>query len=198
MKNNNPIHYTLMLSLFAFTSCGESVEVTHYQEEKERAVEAPAVVETPLHTEPEPAESHGESGPYHWIAPASWKSLPASGMRLATFTVPLESESGDCSVVRLGGSAGGMLANVNRWRRQVGLQPYDEAALNKDRQERKGGWNYSYFKIVNPDQPDNAMLGAIFESSDATLFVKLKASAKGVGAAEADYLKFCDSIHAQH
>ena len=50
-------------------------------------------------------------------------------MRVASFGISEGGRQGDVSVVPMGGMAGGSLANVNRWRGQVGLEPIDEAAL---------------------------------------------------------------------
>ena len=44
-------------------------------------------------------------------------------MRLASFEVPYSTGSGDLSIMELSGSGGGLEANVNRWRGQIGLDP---------------------------------------------------------------------------
>src|ERR1017187_5834115 len=59
-----------------------------------------------------------------WQAPAAWRAQPASGMRLASFSVADENGgTADISVVNFGGTGGDELANVNRWRGQLKLQP---------------------------------------------------------------------------
>ncbi|HJV23404.1 MAG TPA: hypothetical protein VJ570_11945 [Holophagaceae bacterium] len=80
-----------------------------------------------------PGEGHGAAAPggmtpdpsqapastaMDWKDPAGWTREQGSGFRVATFHLPGEAE---CSVVSLGGAAGGDLANVNRWRGQMGL-----------------------------------------------------------------------------
>ncbi|MEI6322750.1 MAG: hypothetical protein WCP60_06575 [bacterium] len=58
-----------------------------------------------------------------WFAPKDWKSAPPSAMRYASFTtVGKNGESGDVSVSVFAGEGGGDLANVNRWRSQLGLE----------------------------------------------------------------------------
>lgn len=66
-----------------------------------------------------------------WKSPAGWQEKPASGMRRATFVVPGAAGSAELSVISLPGDAGGDLANVNRWRGQVGLSAWDEASFKK-------------------------------------------------------------------
>lgn len=65
-----------------------------------------------------------------WTVPAGWTSTPPSAMRYASFTVAGQNgETADVSVSVLGGEAGGDLANVNRWRGQVGLEPVTDGDL---------------------------------------------------------------------
>lgn len=62
-----------------------------------------------------------------WTLPPGWTQSEGSGIRLATIHVgPLE-----ISVVALAGDGGGTLANINRWREQLGLPPLAEAELEK-------------------------------------------------------------------
>lgn len=66
-----------------------------------------------------------------WTVPAGWTAKPAAGMRRATFVVPGAAGAAEVSVISLPGDAGGELPNVNRWRGQVGLPAWDEAAFKK-------------------------------------------------------------------
>jgi hypothetical protein len=64
--------------------------------------------------------------------PAHWKKQAATSMRQASYLV--EGEGGattDISLVILRGAAGGTLANVNRWREQLGQTAIDEATLKQ-------------------------------------------------------------------
>ena len=63
-----------------------------------------------------------------WTLPKGWTDAAGSGMRYATLKPPVPGRV-DVSVVVLPGPAGGELANVNRWRGQIGLAPIDHQAL---------------------------------------------------------------------
>jgi hypothetical protein len=64
--------------------------------------------------------------------PPGWQEQAPSSMRVASFAVSGENGAkADVSVVQLGGMGGGILANVNRWRSQLGLAPVDDAGLEK-------------------------------------------------------------------
>lgn len=65
-----------------------------------------------------------------WTAPADWTSKPASEMRLASFSYTAPGgELADISIFVFPDAAGGLLANINRWRGQVGLEPVADTAL---------------------------------------------------------------------
>lgn len=74
----------------------------------------------------EPAEAH--AGTLKWTTPEGWAELESSSMRQANFLVAGD-ESAQCYLTMLAGEGGGILANVNRWRGQMGLEPTDDAAL---------------------------------------------------------------------
>ncbi|MGH8018682.1 MAG: hypothetical protein ACREIA_10375 [Opitutaceae bacterium] len=65
-----------------------------------------------------------------WTKPAAWSEKPGSEMRLASFgfTAP-DGRAADISVISFPDAAGGLLANINRWRGQVGLEPVADGAL---------------------------------------------------------------------
>jgi hypothetical protein len=67
-----------------------------------------------------------------WQVPASWKEVPPSQMLLAKFVVPDPSQpKAEVTVSVLGGDGGGLLANINRWRRQLNLEPVENATLGQ-------------------------------------------------------------------
>jgi len=61
-----------------------------------------------------------QSSALHWDTPAGWVELPTSAMREANFRVAGD-ERAECYLTTLTGTAGGLAANVNRWRAQVSL-----------------------------------------------------------------------------
>lgn len=60
--------------------------------------------------------------------PQGWTELPATANRMANFRIGGE-EGAECYLSLLGGDGGGLVANVNRWRQQLSLEPLDEAAV---------------------------------------------------------------------
>lgn len=66
-----------------------------------------------------------------YTLPDGWKEKPLTQLRVASFEISENGKSADVSVIPLGGMAGGDLANVNRWRGQVGQSPVDEIDLKQ-------------------------------------------------------------------
>ena len=72
--------------------------------------------------EVEPGGGPERAEPLTWIAPAHWKTKTVSAMRRASYAVPMNDGSdADLSISVLGGAAGGLPANINRWRAQLAL-----------------------------------------------------------------------------
>ena len=73
-----------------------------------------------------------------YTLPAHWREKPAGNMRVAAFEIQLpEGLSGEVSIVNLAGDGGGLLNNVNRWRRQLEMAPTDQAGLKNLVRERE-------------------------------------------------------------
>jgi hypothetical protein len=67
-----------------------------------------------------------------WTVPPGWKEMPAPQMLLAKFRIAGSGgASADVNVSVATDDGGGVLANVNRWRGQLGLPPVEEAELQK-------------------------------------------------------------------
>ncbi len=73
-----------------------------------------------------------EPSPATVTLPEGWTAVPPGQMRVAAFAVrDADGHQADVSVIPLPGSAGGVFANVNRWRGQVGLASATEEEIKK-------------------------------------------------------------------
>jgi len=76
------------------------------------------------------SSSAGQSAKLNWQVPSQWKALPAGAMQVARFAVPERGGAkAEVFVSIFGDDTGGTLANVNRWRREIGLREVDDAGL---------------------------------------------------------------------
>ena len=132
---------------------------------------------------------------WRWNRPDRWENLPASGMRLASFAVPLEDGQGSCSLILLAGNGGGLIANINRWRGQLGLPQASEAAIMAEVKIHPGKESsFQYILLENPAQPQQAFLTGIISYPQQTLFIKLILPQKAVQEQEKSFLEFVASI----
>lgn len=187
MKN---LSYSLLFAILTLvaTGCDKEPSVQRYQVPKS---EAP---DTAAPDTPGPIAAHPKVA-YKWVVPDGWEALPSSGMRMASFSVPYQGETGDCSVIKLGDKAGGIPANVARWRGQIGLPEIDqESILSSIEQFDCPAGTCHYVKLINDEQPDKAILATILPEENAVLFIKLWATKSLVNAAEQDFKAFCQSI----
>ena len=118
----------------------------------------------------------GADGLPNWQVPSSWKAAGPKPMRLASFDIPDAAGNGDVSISKLSGNGGGLLANVNRWRGQVGLAPLEAGALaaNSKTVATAGGDSGTWVELVGTEK---TILGAIVARGEVSWFFKLTAPA---------------------
>lgn len=128
-----------------------------------------------------------------WKLPNGWTEQRTGGIRYAT----LKPAAGnvDVSIVVLSGSAGGELANVNRWRGQLGLAPIDDAALAASRKTitaKAGAINLYDFETQG--DPKSRMVAGLLSANGSTWFVKMVGDGAAVGAARGDFVKILETL----
>lgn len=73
-------------------------------------------------------------GSSQWIQPEHWNEIEGSQFSLMDFEAVHDGQRAAISVTKLAKNAGGELANVNRWRKQIGLEEIELAQLEKTKQ----------------------------------------------------------------
>src|SRR5262249_35115915 len=66
-----------------------------------------------------------------WEVPAHWQEQPGKKMLIAVFAATSDSGKAEVTVSAFPGDVGGLAANVNRWRRLLGLGPAAEGEIAK-------------------------------------------------------------------
>ncbi|MGF1635306.1 MAG: hypothetical protein ACFCVE_15770 [Phycisphaerae bacterium] len=136
-------------------------------------------------------------GQMHWHPPAGWRAVDAGvPMRLATYRTGPAPDAVEVTVTSLGGDGGGLLANVNRWRRQLGLPPAADVAALGDSLEAFEGSGVSGH-LVRIDAGERGLAGAVISpaGSESTYFVKATAPAEAIKAARPEIFTFARSFH---
>lgn len=132
-----------------------------------------------------------EGGSYNWTVPEAWTAAPIGPMQVAKFTVPAqEAAKADVTVSVFPSESGGTLANVNRWRKQIGLGELTEKEIDtvvKPLDATPGSL------LIDLKNPPRAMLGAIVPRDGQWFFYKMTGDTPAVEAARGDFLRFVKS-----
>lgn len=140
-----------------------------------------------------------------WQTPKDWspQKVAADGIRKAAWHLSNAEEAtiGDVTVVSFPGDGGGLLANVNRWRRQIGLGPIDSDALaTMGRTITVGRFKAFYISLEGGETEADARTGpqsiraCIVKADDTTWFFKMKGDTPLVNAQEEPFLTFLKTV----
>ncbi|MDF1753124.1 MAG: hypothetical protein P1U89_10150 [Verrucomicrobiales bacterium] len=206
---------TLPVAL-SLTGCGGSapIEISEVREiDPANDFEIPVIAEsdtsrfrykTSPSTDTRPVGPQGDnsdgSPKLTWNTPDGWKELPATSMREPNLRFGPNDE-GECYVTRLSGAAGGLTANVNRWRKQVGaaeLTDAEVAALPKQTLFGEPATLVSVdgsFAGMGSAAKENYRLhGLILTVADSMVTVKMTGPKDLVAENEAKFGAFCASL----
>jgi len=139
-----------------------------------------------------------------WKAPEGWTESATpdpSGMRMLDLRFGPNQE-GECYISLMPGPAGGLEANVNRWRTQMGQAPYTADEISKLSKKPFFNRDATFvafdgdFKGFGAEQARTGyrLLGLIHSADQATIFVKLTGPKALVDQNAAAFDTFCQSI----
>jgi hypothetical protein len=161
---------------------------------------APRLVEAPKGM---PSAEGGEPSSIKYTVPAGWEPFVSNrgGIRAAAaFRVKEGSATAEVTVTSLGGTGGGLQANVNRWRQQIGSSPIedDKELQSLVRPLQVAGKRADYVDLVNPDKKTDPgalrILGAIVPQGQQTWFIKMTGPSAVVEKHKAEFEKFVGSL----
>lgn len=178
----------LALAALSLAACQRD-EVAHYRVPRTR----PEVMASAAGV---PAPAPSEGGGLRWTLPTGWKEAQGGGqMRYATLTAPVQGKL-DVSVIRLPGPAGGELANVNRWRNQIGLAPIGEADLAPARKVVKtAAGELAVYDFASEGAKKTRTIAGLTSIEGETWFVKMTGDAEAVASARPAFLDLLGSLH---
>jgi hypothetical protein len=140
-------------------------------------------------TEPSPAPSETAAASSQWKTPANWKAVTPGPMQTAKFAVPEKnSAKADVTVSIFPNSTGGMLANVNRWRNQIGLPPVTESDLPQ--LVKPLDENNPEAVLVDMKNNNRQLIGAVVPRGGQWYFYKLLGDTEAVTAQKDAFVAF--------
>jgi hypothetical protein len=153
-----------------------------------------------------PGKKHGKAAsplarrPFRFTRPEDWEERPPDApkgiFRAAVFRVREGEHSAEIAVVPLAGDGGGALANVNRWRMQIGLDPVERDRLDRDlRKVETADGPAPYVDLLGrgPTGPQR-ILGAWLAHGGRTWFITMKGPPELVAKQQAAFEAFVKSI----
>lgn len=136
---------------------------------------------------------------FSWTTPEGWVEQPGSAMRTANFSF---GENSECYFTLLGGDGGGLAANLNRWRGQMGLNPYTDEEITALPKRPLFGTD-GILTIMDgayggmggdAGKPDYRMVGLTLIAEGQAFFVKMTGPRAEVEAQQAAFEKFCATL----
>ena len=169
-------HSPRVLLFFMLLSCKEKNEIPTYRitEPKEDAASSTT-------------EKDKQQRPLRWLAPETWEEQAPGQFQTALYRI---APNVTASVSQFPGVAGGMVANVNRWREQVGLSPSNEIGgeiiLLEDAKSQA-----RWFELKGVDR---SILAAIIPVDGETWFFKLDSATVALETVRPGFMDLLKSI----
>lgn len=136
-----------------------------------------------------------------WTAPEGWVQADDRPMREVTYTVA-DSPETECYVTVLSGDGGGMAANLNRWRAQMGDRtPFTTDEINAmptipmlGGEARLIALDGDFTGMTGPTMQGFSLRGAVVLLGSHAVFVRITGPAEIIEREHDNFLAFCESL----
>jgi hypothetical protein len=154
----------------------------------------PQIADTPA-----PSTDNGNADSI-WSTPPGWQSMPPAQFLLAEYSIAGANDAkAEVNVAEMSGDGGGLLANVNRWRGQLGLGLVGENDLPQLAQALDvPGGTATTVDFAGTDAKTGSptrLVGAMVSQDGRTWFYKLMGDAPIVAQQKDTFTKFIQSAN---
>ncbi|MBA4138304.1 MAG: hypothetical protein C0518_13410 [Opitutus sp.] len=141
-----------------------------------------------------PEGSVSKNNALTWTAPAHWQQKAPGSVRKGSYAITGEGNAtGDLSITAFPGDTGGLHANVNRWRGQIGLGPVGNAEVEAGIEHiDMNGLHADFVDLTGPN--GIRLLGAIVPHERETWFFKLTGPDALLAKERAAFREFINTI----
>ena len=192
--------FAAALMLFA-AGCGRDSVKVYKVDSSDMVTSPPPVAATAMPaTMPDglPVPDNSGQPKLKYVLPDGWKEKALTQLRVASFEISENGRTADVSVIPLGGLAGGDLANVNRWRGQVGQTPQTEDELKKSAAAVEIAGKPADLYDVAGTSPGSGeaerIVGAILHTEDTAWYFKMMGDAALVEKNKPAFAAFLKSV----
>ncbi len=149
-----------------------------------------------------PQQALSQEGNPQWTVPEGWEPGRPSQMRRGSFqVVGDDNKMADIAVTTFPGDVGGMLANINRWRGQIGLGPVTAGMVDATVEKLDiNGKECQYVDLVGlapPSgkfHPQRSLVGT-FTHQGNSWFFKMSGDASLVEMQQKSFMEFLNSVN---
>jgi hypothetical protein len=145
-----------------------------------------------------PAGHPDLSGP-QWSPPKEWETRPASMMRVGSFAFADNNGNVDIAISVFPGDVGGTLANVNRWRSQVGVPPVTEEQLAGQLTPLDVDGGKAKLVEISGESTETSkkvrLIAVMVKKGDQTWFFKMVGDETTALSQKAAFVKFVQTSH---
>lgn len=125
------------------------------------------------HTNVDTTTATRQDAGFPWSVPESWiRDETPRQMRIATYIAPTSTGDQEIAVTRFPGRVGGELANMNRWRGQMGLAPISETELENTIERFSADGFDGYQVRIESEQGVMLAIAVFDESINQTWFLR--------------------------
>lgn len=120
-----------------------------------------------------PSSAVAQGNALKWSAPAHWQERAPGSVRKGSYTIVGDhGASGDLGITAFPGDTGGLHANINRWRGQIGLAAAGNTEIEQSIEHLNvNDLHIDFVEMVGPS--GIRLLGAIVPHENSTWFFKL-------------------------
>lgn len=163
----------LVIGLLLLTACEQQVAESYTIPKEKSAVTTTTQSDKPAMQVLPGMQSFADSASgISYQTPDSWTEFPPSSIRKANFTIDNASGTAEVSITVFPGDVGGTLANINRWRQQIGLSSIDQVSLNENISSITISNHQGYFTKLEGNT--ESILGGILPFHGSTWFIKMQ------------------------
>jgi hypothetical protein len=152
------------------------------------------VAEKPISTNVKTIPDETPSGEPKWDAPSIWQEKPPSAMVLKSFSVGDADHEAKISITAFPGDVGGPLANVNRWRKQLSLEPVAESDLSNLTTSIDVLGGKATLVDMKSTDGKTRMIAATVPRKEKTWFYKLMGDEATVAQEREAFVKFVQTV----
>jgi hypothetical protein len=183
----------LTIGLLLLTACEQQVAESYTIPKEKSAVTTTTQSDKPAMQVLPGMQSFADSASgISYQTPDSWTEFPPSSIRKANFTIDNASGTAEVSITVFPGDVGGTLANINRWRQQIGLSSIDQVSLNENISSIIISNHQGYFTKLEGNT--ESILGGILPFHGSTWFIKMQGDILAIDEEVDTFKNFLSSI----